>query len=119
MGFRRKTQEAPKQETKSVGSSSKTQQKQKSSGGGKSFHNDVFQILESKDGGMYLKLNEFKAEGLEITVNGKTVTGFISKDPMVQLEESVEAGRLSEEKAQEIADKIPEFVKANVTLVTE
>lgn len=117
MGFRRKTQEAPKQETK-ASAASKPAQKSKASGG-KTYHNDVFDILEGQDGSMYLKLNEFKTKDLEITINGKTVTGFFSKDPMVALEESVEAGRLSEERAQEIADKIPEFVKARVTVVTE
>lgn len=120
MGFRRnagKVAEAPKQEvTKTV---VKAAPAVKSSGGGKTFHNDVLQVNESKDGGYYVKINELKAEGLTITVNGKTVTGFISKDPMVQLEESVAAGRLTEERAQEIADKIPTFVKANVTIVTE
>lgn len=89
----------------------------KSSGGGKTYHNDALTILEGKDGSFYVQVSK-KFEG-EITVNGKKVTGMISKDPMVQLQESVEAGRLSEEKAQAIADKIPEFIKANVTLVTE
>lgn len=120
MGFRRnanKAQEqkpAPKQDSKPQG-------KTTSKSGGKSYYNDILQINESKDGSLYLKLNEFQMEkqGVEILINGKKVTGAFSKDPMVQLEESVEAGRLTEEQADEIAEKIPEFVKANVTLVTE
>lgn len=89
----------------------------KSSGGAKTYHNDALSIQEGKDGLFYVKVNP-KFTG-DIMINGKKVTGFISKDPMDQLQESVEAGRLTEERAQEIANKIPEFVKANVTLVTE
>ena len=113
MGFRRNANKASSTQSKPSVS------KGRSSGGSKTYHNDIFQINESQDGSLYLKLNEFKAKDLEITINGKTVTGFLTKDPMVSLEEAVESGRLSEEKAAEIAEKIPEFVKANVTVVTE
>lgn len=113
MGFRRNANKATSNQSKP---SAKTGSR---NSGGKSYYNDIFQINEGQDGSLYLKLNEFKAKDLEITVNGKLVTGFISKDPMVSLEEAVESGRLSEEKAAEIAEKIPEFVKSNVTVVTE
>lgn len=114
MGFRRNANKASSTQSKPSVSKGRN-----SGGGGKSYHNDIFQINESQDGSLYLKLNEFKAKDLEITINGKTVTGFLTKDPMVSLEEAVESGRLSEDKAAEIAEKIPEFVKANVTVVTE
>jgi len=122
MGFRRRegAPAAPKAEekaTKSLGKGTPAKGNDKGGGGKKQYHNNALTILESKEGSMYLQINP--KSDIEIRVGGKVVTGFISKDPMVELQESVEAGRLTEEKAEEIANKIPEYIKSNVTLVTE
>jgi predicted nucleic acid-binding OB-fold protein len=117
MGFRRKGTAVPvaKEETKAA--PVKTPAKGSTGGGKKTYHNNALTILEGKDGSLYLQINP--KSDIEIKVGGKVVTGMISKDPMVELQESVESGRLTEERAEEIAAKIPEFIKANVTLVTE
>ena len=117
MGFRRTGPKADVETTAKELPKAAAKSAPASSGGKKTYHNDVLQILESKDGALYLQISK-KFEG-EITVNGKKVTQMYSKDPMVKLEEDVEAGRLTEERAQEIADKIPTFIKSNITLVTE
>ena len=115
MGFRRR-EATPVKEEETKKTLSKPVAKSSGSGG-KTYHNNVMTILEGKDGSFYLALD--KKSTIEIKIDGKVVTGMISKDPMVALEESVAAGRLTEERAEEIAAKIPEFIKANVTLVTE
>jgi len=115
MGFRRTGPKAEVAETQPAKVESKPVAK--SSSGGKTYHNDIMTILEDKNGGLYLQISK-KFEG-EITVNGKKVTKVYSKDPFVKLEEDVASGRLSEEKAEAIASKIPEFIKSNVTFVTE
>lgn len=113
-GFRRR--EAAEPEAKVEAKASKPVAKS-SGGGAKKYHNNALTILESKDGSLYLQIS--KNSNVEIMVDGRVVTGMISKDPMVELEESVNAGRLTEERAEEIAAKIPSFIKANVTLITE
>lgn len=117
MGFRRKSTASAQVEEKVVtkevtkgGTGKKTS--------GKTYHNNVLSILKGKEeGSVYVQINP--KSDVVIMIDGKKVTGMFSKDPFVELEESVEAGRLSPEKAEEIADKIPEFILANVTLVTE
>lgn len=120
MGFRRREgTTGTKAEEKKVESKLPASKAKASSGGsgGKTYHNNALTILESKDGSFYVQIS--KNSKVEIMIDGKVVTGMISKDPMVELEESVAAGRLTEERAEEIASKIPEYIKANVTLVTE
>lgn len=122
MGFRRREgAPPPKAETKPAPSLGKTPSKETKGAskgtGGKTYHNNVLTILENKEGSFYLQINP--KSNIEIKVDGKVVTNIYSKDPMVELQESVESGRLTEERAEEIAKKIPEFIKANVTLVTE
>lgn len=113
MGFRRGAAGAPaapaKVEDKPV---------KKASGGGgkKTYHNNALTVFQNKDGGVFVSINP-KSE-IEIKIDGKLVTGIITKDPLVELEESVEAGRLTQKKADEIAAKVQNIL-GNVTLVTE
>ena len=111
MGFRKKTNEVPKQEQ------APAKEAPKSSGGKKTYHNNVLTVFKSsKDDGVFVSINP-KAD-VEIKIDGKVVTGLISKDPIAELEKSVDEGRLTEEKAEAIAKKL-QNVLANVTLVTE
>lgn len=115
MGFRKKVSTEVKEEVK------ETKATPPSSSGQKVYINDALTVVESKAGTIQLRVNE--KTGVELFVkdqngNLKAVTGFITKDPLEELEKSVEAGRLSAEKAEEIAKKIS-FVLGNVTVVAE
>ncbi len=63
-------------------------------------------LSKSKSGSLYIKVTE------EVTLEKDSA--LMLQDPRKKLEASVAAGRLSEEKAAEIAAKIPEFVKYEV-----
>lgn len=117
MGFRRNSNKATETKQEEVKSTPQKASKSSGGGGGKTYHNNALTVMVGKDGDPYIVINN-KFEG-EITVNGKKVTQIFTKHPMKELEESVEAGRLSEEKAEQIAAKIPEYIVGNVTLVTE
>lgn len=119
MGFRRRGEVATT-ETKSA-TPTKTEVKDKpvaKGSGKKTYHNDAITVFQNDDGSLSLSLN--KRSSVEIKVGGKVVTGFITKDPLAELDKSVNDGRLSEEKAEEIAKKIEKAnIVGNVTLVTE
>jgi len=68
--------------------------------------NDFASILESKAGNLYIKVKE------GITLNPGD--NLIMKSHVDSIEEGVEAGRLSREKADEILAKT-EFVKYNIS----
>lgn len=71
--------------------------------GKKSAWSPVGEILSSKAGKLYVKFKEDFSAPANSTL--------MIKDPRVSLEEAVAAGLLNEEKAQEMAAKIPEFVR--------
>lgn len=125
MGFRRKTTETAVPETKAV---AKDVPVKKSSGGGKQYHNEVLTIFRRENGELFVTVDQKKAEGLKIQVNGKEVTAIYTNDVISELEKSVDSGKLSEEKAQEIANRMQNIqtkngdtiaVVSKITLVTE
>ncbi len=65
-------------------------------------------LQKSKAGGLYVKITE------DVTLAKDSALTL--QDPRKKLEESVKAGRLTEDRAREIAAKIPDFVKYEVYL---
>ena len=65
-------------------------------------------INESKKGKFYIRLTEEVSLGPD--------TNVMLQDPRTELDASVEAGRISAEKAEEIKAKIPSFVIYNLVL---
>ena len=112
MGFRRRStgETTPVPETK-----------QKTLGKGvnvNSKYNKMGAILEKKDGGVYLKLDEnFDVAGL--TYNGKPVRTLQIEDPTAKFDRMVASGKLTEAEADEKASKIPSYVLFEVQLQTE
>lgn len=68
----------------------------------------VGEVRQDKNNKYYLKVTE------GTTLNSGDILQL--QDPRKKLKESVAAGRLSEEKAAEIAAKIPTYIKYNVVL---
>lgn len=68
----------------------------------------VGSLRKSQKGGLYIKVDEAvsltKGSSLQL------------KDPRKSLDQAVEAGRMTSEKAEEIKSKIPEYVKYDVIL---
>lgn len=66
-------------------------------------------VLKSKKGSLYIKIDTDVSlkKGMNLTL----------QDPRKKLEESVAAGRLTEEKAEEYRTKIPDFVRQDIFLV--
>lgn len=111
MGFRRRSTgettpavEPKKTATKGVNVNSK--------------YNKMGSILEKKDGGVYLKLDEnFDVAGL--TYNGKPVKTLQIEDPTAKYDRMVKSGKLTEAEADEKASKVPAYVLFEVQLQTE
>lgn len=117
MSFRKRTApavEKPRVEKEPAKPANKPQAK------GKSTFVKLGAIIEKKDGGAYIKLDGGK-EGIlpEIEVDGKRVTGFQLEDPTAKFERMVNAGKMSEEEAEEKASKIPSYVLFEITAITE
>lgn len=69
----------------------------------------VGSLRKSKKGGTYIKFDT------AVSLDKDAVLQV--QDPRAKLQESVEAGRLTEEKAEEILNKIPEYILREVFLV--
>lgn len=109
MGFRRRStgETTPAVETKKAAPAK-----------GKSNYNKMGAILEKKDGGVYLKLDEtFDIAGL--TYNGKPVKSLQIEDPTTKFDRMVASGKMSEADADEKASKVPSYVLFEVQLQTE
>lgn len=111
MGFRRRStgETTPAVETKKAASKGVNIN---------SKYNKMGAILEKKDGGVYLKLDEnFDVAGL--TYNGKPVRTLQIEDPTAKYDRMVASGKLTEAEADEKASKIPSYVLFEVQLQTE
>lgn len=81
-------------------------------------YNKMGTIMEKKDGGVWLKLDDnFDIAGL--SYNGKPVKTLQLEDPTVKYDRMVAAGKLTEEEADEKASKVPSYVLFEVQLQTE
>ena len=118
MGFRRRGEPAPETGKTTV---AKTEVKDKpvaKGSGKKTYHNEAITVFQNEDGSVSVSLNP--KSNIEMKVDGKRVTGFITKDPIAELEKSVDAGRLDEDKAASIAEKLEKAgIVGSVTVVTE
>lgn len=118
-GFRRRgpaaetTQAVEKVQERTVQT---TTPKAKSKGGNSNFIK-LGAILEKKDGGVYLKFDTNSTA--EITVNGKPLKSFQLEDPTAKFDRMVNAGKMTEDEADEAANKIPTYVLYEVTAVVE
>lgn len=111
MSFRRRStgEVVPQVETKTAPAKSSK---------GNSKYNKMGAILEKKDGGVYLKLDEnFDISGL--TYNGVPVKALQIEDPTAKFDRMVASGKMSEADADEKASKIPSYVLFEVQLQTE
>lgn len=113
MGFRKRNEAQAQEPVKET-----PKKEAPKASGGKTYHNNVLTIVAKKDGGVFLKINERNAEGVEIRVNGKVVTGIMTSDPIADLEDAVDKGRMDAKKAEELAKKLQNIL-GNVTLVTD
>lgn len=70
----------------------------------------VGEILDSKTkpGTLYVKFKE--------DVNVTAGTTLLIQDPRIELQAAVNAGRLTEERAEEMLSKIPDFLRYNLVL---
>lgn len=68
----------------------------------------VGSLRKNSKGNFYIKLDE------DVTLKKDDVVSV--QDPRKKLKESVAAGRLSQEKADEIATKIPEYIRYELFL---
>lgn len=68
-------------------------------------------LRKSKKGGTYMKIDT------DVSLKKDDILNV--QDPRKKLDESVEAGRLTEEKADEIRAKIPDYIMREVYLVKE
>lgn len=68
-------------------------------------------LRKSKKGGFYIKLDA------DVTLKKDEVLNV--QDPRKKLDESVEAGRLTEAKAEEIRAKIPDYIRQEIFTVRE
>lgn len=73
--------------------------------------NKVGQILRSKKGLLYIKMDK------DVTL--KKGDALQLRDPRKSLEEAVAKGKMSAEKAEEMLSKIRDFVRQDVIQVTE
>lgn len=71
----------------------------------------VGSLRKSQKGGLYIKLDA------DVTL--KAGESLNLQDPRKSLDEAVAAGRMSEEKAESIKAKIPEYVKYDVISIKE
>jgi energy-coupling factor transporter ATP-binding protein EcfA2 len=119
MSFRKRTAQAVEQ-PKVEKDPTPTKNAVKPQAKGKSTFLKLGAIIEKKDGGAYIKLDGGK-EGIlpEIEIDGKRVTGFQLEDPTVKFERMVNAGKMSEEEAEEKASKVPSYVLFEITAITE
>lgn len=111
MGFRRRStgEVTPQVETKKVPAKGSK---------GSSKYNKMGAILEKKDGGVYLKLDEnFDISGL--SYNGVPVKTLQIEDPTAKFDRMVASGKMSEADADEKASKVPSYVLFEVQLQTE
>lgn len=68
-------------------------------------------LRKSQKGGLYIKLDE------DISLKkGQSVQ---LKDPRKSLDQAVEAGRMSSEKAEEMKAKIPEYIRYDLILAPD
>lgn len=108
MGFRRR----------STGETTPAVEPKKTATKGKSNYNKMGAILEKKDGGVYLKLDDkFDIAGL--TYNGKPVKSLQIEDPTAKYDRMVASGKMTEAEADEAASKIKSFVLFEVQVVVE
>lgn len=108
MGFRRR----------STGETTPAVEPKKTATKGKSNYNKMGAILEKKDGGVYLKLDEtFDIAGL--TYNGKPVKSLQIEDPTAKFDRMVASGKMTEADADEKAAKVPSYVLFEVQVVVE
>jgi len=68
-------------------------------------------IRKSKKGGLYLKIDA------DVTLKKDEVLNM--QDPRKKLDDSVAAGRLTEEKAEEIRAKIPDYIRQELYTVRD
>lgn len=80
----------------------------KNNNGSKSAWKRVGEILVSKQGKAYVKIKE------DITLQKDMVLQM--QDPRDRIHKAVEAGRMTEEKAEELLSKIKDFVKYELVL---
>lgn len=71
----------------------------------------VGSLRKSQKGGLYIKV--------DTDANLKKGDALQLKDPRKGLDEAVANGRMSQEKADELKAKIPDYIRYEVTLVTE
>ena len=69
----------------------------------------VGSLRKSKAGGLYIKVDS------DVTL--KTGAALNLQDPRKKIAASVEAGRLTQAKANELLSKIPEYIRYDVMLV--
>lgn len=119
MSFRRtgKAQAPQQEEKKQEAPKSNKSSSSQGSSGKPTYHNDVLTIMKNNKTGSAFLVFDSKTD-VEIFVNGKKVTKLLTKDTMESLQDAVEAGRISEERAEELADKMQNIL-AKVTLVCE
>ncbi len=68
-------------------------------------------VRKSKKGSLYIKFDT------DVTLKKDSVLQL--QNPRESVEASVKAGRITEEKGQELLTKIPEFIRQDVFLVSE
>lgn len=121
-GFRKTTKPTQSVE-KQVETVQKVAPKESTSSSGKTYLNGAMTILNKKEGGVYLKINEGRKAGvvkLFAEVNGKMkeVTAIYSKSLEEELEDLVNRNVITEQQAEERFEK-QSFIAANITLVVE
>ena len=72
---------------------------------------NVGSIRKSKDGKLYIKV------ATDVTL--KKDSALQIQDPRKKLDESVTAGRLTPEKAEEMKNKIPDYIRYDIFNVTD
>ena len=120
-GFRKTTKPAPSVEKQVETVQKVTSKPQGKSTSGTKYVNQVMNIVESKDGQIQLRMSQKTQAKLFIQGEDgelREVTGFITKDPLVELDKSVAAGRMDASNAEAIKEKIS-FILGEVTVVAE
>ncbi len=120
-GFRKTTKPTPSVEKQVETVQKVTSKPQGKSTSGTKYVNQVMNIVESKEGQIQLRMSQKTQAKLFIQGEDgelREVTGFITKDPLVELDKSVAAGRMDASKAEAIKEKIS-FILGEVTVVAE
>jgi hypothetical protein len=74
-------------------------------------------LIKGKEGGYYVTLDK----ELTLNVNGKPFTGkYINvDDPKLKFQRMLDKGLITEEEYQEKIEKIPEYIRQELTIVLE